>query len=71
MYSRRCTHGFFILFSNLEQTDTDPAADFGAKCSFTKSGQRDCDPSLGFSTTIFWSSIKYKVATVSLNAGFF
>ena len=34
MYSRRCTHGFFILFSNLEQTDTDPAADFGAKCSF-------------------------------------
>ena len=43
MYSRRCTHGFFILFSNLEQTDTDPAADFGAKCSFTKSGQRDRD----------------------------
>ena len=33
MYPRRCTHGFFILFSNLEQTDTDPAADFGAKCS--------------------------------------
>ena len=43
MYAKRCTHGFFILFSNLEQTDTDPAADFGAKCSFTKSGQRDCD----------------------------
>ena len=43
MYAKRCTHRFFILFSNLEQTDTDPAADFGAKCSFTKSGQRDCD----------------------------